>query len=85
MILIDIAIVVVALAAVAAAYRMLYGPHLSDRAIAADLLFFTFVALLALYGVRVDSPYVYDVVVVATLIGLISALALARLMTGGRR
>lgn len=85
MILVDIAIVIVAVAAVAAAYRMFFGPHAGDRAIAADLLFFSFIALLALYGVRVDSPYVYDVVVIATLIGLISALALARLLTGGRR
>lgn len=85
MIIIDVAIVIVAIAAVAASYRMLKGPHTGDRAIAADLVYFAFIGLLALVGVRVDSPFVYDIVIVATLVGLVSALSLARLMTGGRR
>ncbi|MFN3338233.1 MAG: monovalent cation/H+ antiporter complex subunit F [Dietzia sp.] len=85
MIAVDIAIVLVAIAAVLSSYRMIRGPHAGDRAIAADLLFFAFIALLALVGVRVDSPFVYDLVLVATLVGLVSALSLALLMSGGRR
>lgn len=85
MIVIDIAIVLVGIAAVLSSFRMARGPHDGDRAIAADLLFFAFIALLALVGVRLDSPFVYDLVLVATLVGLVSALSLARLMTGGRR
>ncbi|GAA1054005.1 multicomponent Na+:H+ antiporter subunit F [Dietzia sp. 2505] len=85
MIVVDIAIVLVSIAAVLSSYRMVRGPHAGDRAIAADLLFFAFIALLALVGVRVDSPFVYDLVLVATLVGLVSALSLARLMSGGRR
>ena len=85
MIVVDLAIVMVAVAVVLALVRMLRGPHTGDRAIAADLVFFSFIALLALIGVRVGSPFVYDLVVVATLVGLVSALSLARLMSGGRR
>ncbi|MBB1018592.1 pesticidal protein Cry26Aa [Dietzia sp. DQ11-71] len=85
MIVVDIAIVLVGIAAVLSSYRMVRGPNAGDRAIAADLLFFAFIALLALVGVRVDSPFVYDLVLVATLVGLVSALSLARLMSGGRR
>lgn len=85
MIAVDIAIVLVGIAAVLASYRMIRGPHTGDRAISADLLFFSFIGLLALIGVRVDSPFVYDLVIVATLVGFVSAVALARLMSGGRR
>lgn len=85
MIVIDIAIPIVATAVVLATVRMVRGPHTGDRAIAADLVFFSFIALLALIGFRIGSPFVYDIVVVATLVGLVSALSLGRLMSGGRR
>lgn len=85
MIVVDLAIILIGTAAVLASVRMLRGPHAGDRAIAADLVFFSFIALLALIGVRVGSDFVYDVVIVATLVGFVSAVSLARLMSGGRR
>ena len=84
-VVVAIAVCLIAVAACLAALRMLRGPHAGDRAIAADLVFFAFIALLALIGVRTDNEFVYDVVIVATLVGFVSAVSLARLLTGGRR
>ncbi|MCP2333986.1 MULTISPECIES: monovalent cation/H+ antiporter complex subunit F [Actinoalloteichus] len=85
MILIDLAIVLVALSLLAAVVRLVRGPSDADRGLAGDLVFFGFVALVALVGLRADSEVVFDVVLVATLVGFLASLSIARLVTGGKR
>lgn len=85
MIGIDIGIVLLALACVAAVYRMIAGPTDADRAISADLLQFAVVGLLALAGIRIASVFTFDIVLVAALVGFLSALSLARALTRGKR
>lgn len=85
MLALNIALVVVGLACVPAAYRMLVGPTAADRAAAADLLLFAVVGLLALLGTRIGSGYVFDIVLVASIVGFISAVSFARALTGGVR
>lgn len=85
MIGIDIAIGLVSVAVLAAGYRMVVGPADADRAIAADMLFFALIGLVALFGVRFASTGTFDLVLIATLIGLLAGLSLARLLTGARR
>lgn len=81
----DIAIIVIAVACIAATYRMLAGPTDADRAIAGDLLLFGVVGLLALFGIRTASSHTFDIVLVASLVGFLSALSLARALTRGKR
>lgn len=80
-----IAITILALASVCAAYRMVAGPTEADRAVAADLLMFGFVGLIAVIGVRVSNAFTFDIVLVAVLVGFLSALSLARALTRGKR
>jgi len=80
-----IGIALIALACLAATFRMLRGPSEADRAIAGDLLLFGIVGLLTLYGVLVASPYTFDLVLVAALVGFLGALSLARALMRGRR
>ena len=80
-----IAIVVLALAAVTSLYRMLAGPTDADRAVSADLVFFGIVGLIALVGVRFSHGFTADLVVIAALVGFLSALSLARALTRGKR
>ena len=81
----DIAIIILGLSCAAALYRMLAGPTNADRAVAGDLVFFGIVGLIALYGVRNSHSFTADLVLVAAILGFLSALSLARALTKGKR
>ncbi|MFC4372254.1 monovalent cation/H+ antiporter complex subunit F [Citricoccus nitrophenolicus] len=85
MIGIDIGIGLLVAACLASTYRMLAGPSEADRAIAGDLLLFGILGLLALIGVRIASAATFDIVLVTAVVGFLSALALARALTRGKR
>lgn len=81
----DLGIVLLVIAGIAATYRMLVGPTEADRAVASDLLMFGVVGLIALLGVRAATAFTFDVVLVAALVGFLAAISLARALTRGRR
>jgi len=85
MIGLESAIVGVGLTLLLACYRIVRGPTPADRALGADLLAFAVIAMIALVGVRAASAGVFDLVLVATLVAFLSALALARLLLRGER
>lgn len=78
--LLDVCLVVLALALVGTVARMIVGPTDADRAVAADLSFFVFVAAVALLAVRLGAAYLFDVVLVGTLVGFLATVTLARLL-----
>ena len=80
MILLDAALVVLALALVVATVRLVVGPTDADRALAVDFGFAVVLAAVALLAVRLDAPAVLDLVLVATLVGFLSTVAFARLV-----
>jgi multicomponent Na+:H+ antiporter subunit F len=82
---VNIAIIIVTLACISTAYRMVYGPTDADRAIASDLLLFGVTGLIALFGVRASFDYTFDIVLLASIVGFIGALSLARALTRGKR
>ena len=85
MILITVALAACIVAFLAAAARILLGPSSADRAVAADLLLFAVVAVIALIGAQVGSSAALDLVLVATLVAFLGAISLARALTRGRR
>ena len=85
MLALDIAIGILILACLASTVRMLKGPDDANRANAADLLTFGIIGLLALVGVRTENPYTFDIVLIAALLGFLSAISLARALTRGKR
>ena len=78
-------VLVLAASVLVAGVRMFRGPNDANRAIASDLLFFAVVGLIALFGVLAMSPPVFDLVLIATLVGFLATLSLARALTKGRR
>ncbi|AWB81652.1 pesticidal protein Cry26Aa [Corynebacterium yudongzhengii] len=80
-----VGMIILGITCIPAAYRMLIGPTAADRAAAADLLLVAVVGLLALLGFQNGSNYIFDIVLVAALVGFISAISLARALTGGIR
>jgi multicomponent Na+:H+ antiporter subunit F len=79
-IVIDVALGLLAVGVLSAIVRMVRGPDAADRAVAADLVFFAFVAAVALLAVRLEERALLDIAVVATLVGFLATVALARLV-----
>lgn len=84
MVVLDVILVVLALAMLVAIGRTLFGPSNADRVLGVDFGFLIFVAAIAVLAVRLDSPSLLDLVLAATLIGFLSTVALARLAERGR-
>ena len=77
---VDVALVVLAAGFVAALVRVVIGPTVADRAVAADVCFYAVVAALALLSVRLEAPSLLDAVLIATTLGFVATIALARLV-----
>ena len=77
---IDLALAGLALAFAFGLVRAVRGPHVADRALAADLGFYTIVAAIALLALRTRFEAFLDVVLVATLLGFLATIALGALI-----
>lgn len=85
MIIIELALAAIITAMIIATYRVLLGPGGGDRGAGADVMFYGFVSLVALLGVRLNTQLLVDIVLVSTLVGFLAAISLARLTAGGKR
>ena len=77
--------VIVVASMVVAAVRAVRGPGDANRAVMADLGYFCTVALFVLFVIRQGSAVALDVVMLGSLIGVLSTVALARLLSRGQR
>ena len=84
MILVDLALVLVAIGLLAAIYRGLRGPTAADRVVAAELGFIATVCALLLLSIRLEFDAVLDIALVAVLIGFLGTLGLVRLVGPSR-
>jgi len=80
MIVVDLALLALAAGFLAALARVIVGPSVADRAVAADVCFYAVVAALALLSVRLEAPALLDAVLVATMLGFVATISLARLV-----
>ncbi|MEE4275118.1 MAG: monovalent cation/H+ antiporter complex subunit F [Thermoleophilia bacterium] len=80
MIVVDLALLALAAGFLAALARVIVGPSVADRAVAADVCFYAVVAALALLSVRLEAPALLDAVLIATMLGFIATISLARLV-----
>ncbi|MGJ3509071.1 monovalent cation/H+ antiporter complex subunit F [Enemella sp. A6] len=80
-----IALALLLATAVAASYRMFRGPDDAHRTIGSDLLFFSVVGLIGLIGLFTASTVVFDLIIIATVVGFLASISLARALTNGRR
>lgn len=77
---IDVALAALAVVFALSLVRVVLGPTVADRAVAADLCLFAVVGALALLSIRQDSQAFLDVVLIATLLGFLATVALAWLL-----
>lgn len=73
-----VALVLLAVGALGCAVRVVRGPSLADRVVALDAFVMIVVCGVAVQAARVDSDRFLDAVLVATLIGFISTVTVAR-------
>jgi multicomponent Na+:H+ antiporter subunit F len=85
MIVLWIAAALILTALLAAVVRIVVGPDDTNRAVAADLLFFAVIALIGLVGAANGAVGTFDLILIASLVGFLSAVSLARALTRGRR
>lgn len=78
-----ISMILLALGALGALYRIIRGPALLDRAIAVDVILIVFSSGLTVWMALNDSTDHMVLVVVASLIGFISSATLARFTVEG--
>ncbi|MFO8076341.1 MAG: monovalent cation/H+ antiporter complex subunit F [Actinomycetota bacterium] len=78
--LVDVALLLLAVAFLLGVLRGALGPRVADRAIAADVCLFAVASALALLAVRSGSEAFLDVVLIAALLGFIATIALAALV-----
>lgn len=78
---IDIALVLVVAGALAAIVRAAVGPSRADRIVAAELGFIAAVSAIVLIALRLDEPILFDFALIAVLIGFLTTIGLARLVT----
>ena len=81
LIAIDVALALVVLGMLAAIVRAAIGPSAADRVVAAELGFIAAVGAMLLIALRLDEPILYDFALVAVLIGFLTTIGLARLVT----
>ena len=77
---IEVSLGVLCLSFLMSLVRAAIGPTLADRAAATDVCLYCVVGALALMGVRAQSSVFVDAMLVATLLGFIATVALARLL-----
>lgn len=81
----EVALILLAIGMIIAGVRAYLGPRTSDRAVAADLIFFATIGFLTLIGLRTEIEALFDIILIATLLGFMAAISMARLGSGGRR
>ena len=76
---------ILAICMIAVAFRLITAPADADRAVSGDLLMFAFTGLLAIIGLLLPGDFFFDIILVASVVGFLSAVSLARALTRGRR
>lgn len=79
----DIATGAVALAIVLCAWRLLRGPHATDRILAVDTLYVNAVALVVLLGIRLGTSLLFEAALIIAMLGFAGTVGLSRYLTRG--
>ena len=75
--------VLIGLAIVFAAIRLMLGPRAQDRVLAVDTLYVNAMLLILTHGLRTGNPYVLESALVIAVLGFVSTAALAKFLLRG--
>lgn len=77
--------VALALSVLAGLWRVYTATDAATRTIVADLVFFACVGILVVQGMLLKSEVSVDLSLIAAILGIVATLALARILTRGKR
>jgi multicomponent K+:H+ antiporter subunit F len=80
---ITVAQILLGLAMVPAAFRILWGPRAQDRIVGFDSLYVSTMLLLVTFGVRSGSALYFEAALIIALIGFVGTMALAKFLLRG--
>lgn len=66
-------------------YRIVTATDGASRAVVGDLVYFSAIGIMVLLGMLVRSAVVVDAALIASVLGIVATIALARLLTRGER
>lgn len=78
-------IFILAAAIIVGLLRVLTAKDLGSRAIVSDLMYFSSIGILTMIGIQVSSSIVIDIIFLASMVGILATIALARILTRGLR
>ena len=79
------AIAVLGLGIILGLVRVLTATDGASRAVVGDLVYFSSIGILVLLGMLVGSAVVVDAAMIASVLGIVATIALARILTRGER
>ena len=79
-----VGVAVLAVGIIACLYRMLRGPDLSDRVLAADMLSIHVLALVVLLAIKFESAIFFDAALVVAILGFASTVAFSQYIYANR-
>lgn len=80
---INIAFVMIGIAALLNLWRMVIGPDTTDRILALDTLYINAIALLVLFGIDTDSAIYFESALLIAVMGFVGTVALAKYLLRG--
>jgi multicomponent K+:H+ antiporter subunit F len=78
-----IAQLLLALAMVAATYRMIKGPRAQDRVLSFDSLYINAMLLMVVFGIRSGTTLYFEMALIIAVLGFGSSVALAKFLMRG--
>ncbi len=79
----SIAQVLLALAMLAAVFRMIKGPRAQDRVLSLDALYVNAMLLMVVFGIRSGTTLYFEVALIIAVLGFASSVALAKFLMRG--
>lgn len=80
-----VAIIFIAISLVIAAVQIFKSPTPAGRAIAGELIFFGFVGSATVACLQIGIDALFDIILIATVLGFLATVSLARLIQRGTR
>ncbi|MDN5585364.1 MAG: monovalent cation/H+ antiporter complex subunit F [Brevibacterium sp.] len=84
-IVVSICSIILAAAVIVGLVRVLTAKDLGSRAIVSDLMYFSAIAMLTMFGIIVSSSIVLDAIFLSSMVGILATIALSRILTRGLR
>ncbi|MBM6589907.1 monovalent cation/H+ antiporter complex subunit F [Brevibacterium sp. RIT 803] len=84
-IVVSICIIILAAAVIVGLVRVLSAKDLGSRAIVSDLMYFSAIGMLTMFGILVSSSIVLDAIFLSSMVGILATVALSRILTRGLR